>query len=150
MIKSMSWTHLNRVREKRDARTHLSCRGLSTFIHPPTRKYRVLNVCQIKETKCSQSALLALYGPQTPPTKTPSLLCGECVKKTEARQTIMTPVPGQDGRCSFQRRRPVCVQTRATIPTARSHPPPHVAQQWFPTTRRTYPGSAIGTGKAGK
>jgi hypothetical protein len=40
-----------RVSRKENARTHLSCRGLSAFIHPPTREHRVLKVRQFEETK---------------------------------------------------------------------------------------------------
>jgi hypothetical protein len=42
---------LNRANQEENTTTHLSCRGLSTFIHPPTRKHCVLEVRQIEETK---------------------------------------------------------------------------------------------------
>lgn len=56
-------------------------------------------------------------------------------------------IPGQDDKYLFQRQQPVCDQTRSTVRRARPHPPLHVAQQWFPTIRHTYPYSAIGAYK---
>lgn len=47
----------NRVSQKENTRTHLSCRGLSAFIHPPTREHRVLKVRQFEEKR--QNKVLA-------------------------------------------------------------------------------------------
>ena len=54
---------LNRVRQKKITETHLSCRGLSAFIHPPTRKNYVLDVRQIKGTKCSARIACSVWTP---------------------------------------------------------------------------------------
>ena len=42
-------TALNRTRQRENTGTHLSSGGLSTFIHPPARKNRILDVRQIEE-----------------------------------------------------------------------------------------------------
>ena len=54
---------LNQVRWKDITVTHLSCRGLSAFIHPPTRKNCVLDARQIEGIKESIRINCSVWAP---------------------------------------------------------------------------------------
>ena len=58
-------TALKWVRQKEDTMTHLSCRGLSTLIHPPAREHRILDICQFEETECSVRIACFVWTPNT-------------------------------------------------------------------------------------
>lgn len=119
---------LNRVRQKEITVTHLSCRGLSAFIHPPTRKNCVLDIRQIKGRKYSVRIAGSVWTPNA--SNKDSFLAlrpGTSIKWRLNRQPCSAPV--QDDKCLFQRRQPVCDQTRSTTRRATPHHPLHVAQR---------------------